>query len=173
MTVVRAGLLADLPALTRIYNHYVRSSPVTFDTGEFSVESRREWFGHFARAGPHRLMVAVAAEQVIGYATSSPLRAKPGYSTSVETTVYCHPEATGRGVGSALYRELLAALTEEDLHRAYAGVALPNAASVRLHERHGFRAIGTYAEVGRKFGRYWDVRWFERELPWPAGQPSG
>lgn len=158
-------MLADLAALTDIYNHYVRSSPVTFDTEERSVEQRHEWFGHYAVTGPHRLMVAVAGEQVVGYATSSPLRPKPGYSTSVETTVYCHPGFTGRGVGSSLYRELFSALAGEDLHRAYAGVALPNGASVALHERHGFRAIGTFGEVGRKFGRYWHVRWYERGLP--------
>lgn len=162
-------MLTDLPALTDIYHHYVRTSPVTFDTEESSVEQRHEWFRHYAVTGPHRLMVAVAGddvlgEQVVGYATSSRLRPKPGYSTSVETTVYCHPGFTGRGVGSSLYGELLEALADEDLHRAYAGVALPNDASVALHERHGFRAIGTYAEVGRKFGRYWDVRWYEREL---------
>jgi phosphinothricin acetyltransferase len=68
-------------------------------------------------------------------------------------------------VGSALYRALFEQLATEDLHRAYAGVALPNDASVALHERFGFRAIGTTGEVGRKFGRYWDVRWFERPLP--------
>jgi phosphinothricin acetyltransferase len=79
--------------------------------------------------------------------------------------VYCAAEATGRGVGSSLYTALFAALADEDVHRAYAGVALPNDASIALHERHGFRVIGTYAEVGRKFGRYWDVRWFERPLP--------
>ena len=109
---------ADLPALTDIYNHYVRSSPVTFDTDELRVEQRREWFGHYAVTGPHRLMVAFDGEQVLGYATSSRLRPKPGYSTSVETTVYCHPGSTGRGVGSSLYGALLAALAGEDLHRA-------------------------------------------------------
>jgi phosphinothricin acetyltransferase len=109
--------------------------------------------------------VAVDGDSALGYATSSPFRPKPGYVTSVEMTVYLRPDATGRGLGTLLYSELLSALAGEDLHRAYAGVALPNDASVALHERVGFRVIGTYVEVGRKFGRYWDVRWFERELP--------
>jgi phosphinothricin acetyltransferase len=60
-----------------------------------------------------------------------------------------------------LYEALLDALRVEDVHRAYAGLALPNPASVALHERFGFREIGTYREVGRKFGRYWSVRWYE------------
>jgi phosphinothricin acetyltransferase len=165
VTDVRAAVPDDLPALTDLYNHYVRSSPVTFDIEEFTVEQRREWFGHYRDTGPHRLMVAVDGEHVLGYATSSIFRVKPAYATSVETTVYCDPDATGRGVGSALYSALFAALADEDVHRAYAGVALPNDASIALHERHGFQVIGTYAEVGRKFGRYWDVRWFERPLP--------
>jgi phosphinothricin acetyltransferase len=168
LTVVRAALLADVPALTNIYNHYVRTSGVTFDTTEFTVEARQEWFSHYATTGPHRLLVAVdgdSAGKVHGYATSSPFRSKPGYATSVETSIYLRPEATGQGLGTLLYRAIFDALAGQDLHRAYAGVALPNDASVRLHERLGFRAIGTYVEVGRKFGRYWDVLWLERSLP--------
>ncbi|MGZ4610458.1 MAG: N-acetyltransferase family protein [Actinomycetes bacterium] len=165
MTVVRPGGLGDLPALTDIYNHYVRSGAATFDIAELTVEQRREWLLHYAESGPHRLLVAVVDGEVVGYATSGPFRAKPAYATSVETSVYCRADSTGRGLGRLLYGELFAALAGEDLHRAYAGVALPNDASVALHERAGFRAVGTYAEVGRKFGRYWDVRWFERALP--------
>lgn len=168
MTVVRAALPADVPALTDIYNHYVRTSGVTFDTTEFTAQQRQEWFSHYATTGPHRLLVAVdsgAAGMVLGYATSSPFRPKPGYVTSVETSVYLRPDAIGRGLGTLLYRAMFDALAGQDLHRAYAGVALPNDASVRLHERLGFREIGTFAEVGRKFGRYWDVLWFERSLP--------
>ena len=165
MTIIRAAEPADLPALTEIYNHYVRTSGVTFDTTEFTVEARQEWFAHYCATGPHRLLVACEDDDVLGYATSSPFRPKPGYATSVETSVYLRPDATGRGLGRELYGALLAALAEQDLHRAYAGVALPNDASVALHERLGFRELGTYVEVGRKFGRYWDVRWFERSLP--------
>ena len=168
MIVVRAAVLADVPALTDIYNHYVRTSGVTFDTTEFTVEARQEWFSHYATTGPHRLLVAVdgdSADMVLGYASSSPFRPKPGYLTSVETSVYLRPDATGRGIGTTLYRAMFDALAGQDLHRAYAGVALPNVASVRLHERLGFREVGTYVEVGRKFDRYWDVLWFERPLP--------
>lgn len=165
MTDVRPAAVRDLPALTDIYNHYVRSGATTFDTTEFGVDERRDWFSHYAGDGPHRLLVAVDAGAVVGYATSSPFRVKPAYATSVETSVYCRADATGRGLGTLLYGALFDALAAQDLHRAYAGVALPNDASVALHQRLGFRSIGTYVEVGRKFGRYWDVRWFERALP--------
>jgi phosphinothricin acetyltransferase len=164
-SVVRGAQPADLPALTDIYNHYVRTSGITFDVTPFTVEERQEWFSHHATTGPHRLLVAVDDEEVLGYATSSPFRPKPGYVTSVETSVYLRPDATGRGLGTLLYRALFDAIAHEDLHRAYAGVALPNDASVTLHERLGFRRLGTYVEVGRKFERYWDVLWFERSLP--------
>ncbi|MFC3572904.1 GNAT family N-acetyltransferase [Streptomyces yaanensis] len=163
---VRPGVENDLKALTDIYNHYVRETPITFDTASFTPEERRPWLLSHPEDGPHRLMVATPtdSQEILGYATSSAYRAKPAYSTSVEVTVYLAPHATGRGVGTHLYKALFETLADEDLHRAYAGIAQPNEASVRLHERFGFRHVGTYREVGRKFGRYWDVAWYEKEL---------
>ncbi|MFD5539807.1 GNAT family N-acetyltransferase [Streptomyces sp. NPDC127079] len=163
---VRLGNEGDLAALTEIYNHYVRETPITFDTVAFTPEERRPWLLSHPEDGPYRLMVAAApdSQEILGYATSSPYRAKPAYATSVETTVYVAPHAGRRGVGTLLYRALFEALAGQDLHRAYAGIAQPNEASTRLHERFGFGYVGTYREVGRKFGRYWDVAWYERPL---------
>src|SRR3954453_4869249 len=163
---VRPGTEADLETLTDIYNHYVRETPITFDTAVFTPEERRPWLLSHPEDGPHRLRVAVDAEsqEILGYATSSPHRPKPAYGTSVETTVYVAPQAGRRGIGTLLYKALFEALSGEDLHRAYAGIAQPNEASTRLHERFGFRYVGTYREVGRKFGRYWDVAWYEKDL---------
>lgn len=163
---VRPGVEADLTALTALYNHYVRETPITFDTEPFTPKERRPWLLSHPEDGPHRLRVAADADsqEILGYATSSPYRAKPAYATSVETTVYVAPGAGGRGIGSLLYTSLFDALAAEDLHRAYAAVAQPNEASARLHARFGFRHVGTYREVGRKFGRYWDVAWYEKPL---------
>ncbi|MFJ9904972.1 GNAT family N-acetyltransferase [Streptomyces sp. NPDC101152] len=163
---VRPGVEADLEALTDLYNHYVRETPITFDTAVFTAEERRPWLLSHPEDGPHRLKVAADADtqEILGYATSSPYRPKPAYGTSVEVTVYVAPHAGGRGIGTLLYKALFASLAGEDLHRAYAGIAQPNEASTRLHERFGFRHVGTYREVGRKFGRYWDVAWYEKEL---------
>ncbi|WP_405860623.1 GNAT family N-acetyltransferase [Streptomyces sp. NBC_01515] len=167
---VRPGVESDLDALTDIYNHYVRETPITFDTAPFTPEERRPWLLSHPEDGPYRLKVAVDgtfqgnSQRILGYATSSPYRAKPAYSTSVEVTVYLAPDAGGRGIGTLLYKALFEALADEDVHRAYAGIAQPNEASTRLHERFGFRHIGVHREVGRKFGRYWDVAWYEREL---------
>ena len=163
--LVRPGSAADVPALTDLYNHYVEHSHITFDLEPWTVEARREWFEHYGETGRHRLLVAAEGEHVLGYATSSSFRDKAAYDTSVEVTVYCAPGAGRRGVGSALYSALFAALSDQDVHRAYAGIARPNEASLALHRRFGFVEVGTYREVGRMFDRYWDVTWFERPLP--------
>jgi phosphinothricin acetyltransferase len=160
--VTRPGAIRDLDALTRIYNHYVENTHVTFDLAPFTVEERREWFGHYGPSGPHRLLVAERAGAVLGYATSGQFRDKAAYNPSVETTVYCAPDSAGQGIGTALYAALFAALREEDVHMAYAGVALPNEGSLALHRRFGFTEIGTFREVGRKFDKWWDVTWMER-----------
>ncbi|WP_405948582.1 GNAT family N-acetyltransferase [Streptomyces prunicolor] len=167
---VRPGVESDLDALTELYNHYVRETPITFDTVPFTPEERRPWLLSHPEDGPYRLKVAVDgtfqgnSQRILGYATSSPYRVKPAYSTSVEVTVYLAPDFGGRGIGTLLYKALFEALETEDVHRAYAGIAQPNEASTRLHERFGFRYIGVHREVGRKFGRYWDVAWHEKEL---------
>jgi len=163
--LVRRPVGRDLPALTDIYNHYVKTSPATFDLEPASLQARREWMSRYADAGPHRLLVATLGDAIVGYATSGKLREKPGYLPSVETTVYVHPDHQARGIGARLYATLFAALAGEDVHRAYAAVVLPNPASVALHVRFGFAPVGTYSEAGRKFGRYWDVQWFERPVP--------
>jgi phosphinothricin acetyltransferase len=107
-------------------------------------------------------MVAEENGLVLGYAGTMGFRPKAAYDTTVELTIYCAQEAIGKKVGSRLYSALFEALKKEDINRYVAGYTLPNAASAALHERFGFQAVGVYTEVGRKFGRYWDVAWMER-----------
>jgi phosphinothricin acetyltransferase len=162
---LRPATLDDLPALTAIYNHYVINTTITFDLEPFSPESRRPWFDAHTAAGRHRLLVATDSDDaVLGYATSSRWRPKAAYDTTVESSVYCRPDTVGRGIGKALYSALFDALAAEDVHRVVAGVSLPNPASVALHQRCGFRQVGVFSSVGLKFGKYWDVAWFERAL---------
>jgi len=161
---VRPATGDDLEAVNDIYNHYVAESHITFDVEPVSMEQRREWFTHYGPAGRHRLFVAEDGGRVVGFASSSRFRPKPGYLTSVETSVYLEPDATGRGAGSRLYESLFKSLEGEDVHRAYAGIALPNPASIALHEKFGFKRVAHFTEQGRKFGRYWDVAWFEKPL---------
>jgi phosphinothricin acetyltransferase len=163
-TVIRAADRDDLPRLTEIYNHYVVHTPITFDIEPWSVERRVTWFEQFAKAGRYRLLVAEQAGRVAGYAGTTRFRPKAAYDTTVETTIYCAPDAAGKGIGTKLYAALFARLADEDVHRVVAGYVPPNPASARLHERFGFRPVGTFTENGYKFGRYWDVRWMERPL---------
>jgi phosphinothricin acetyltransferase len=162
--VVRAAVEEDLPALTVIYNHYVLHSAITFDVTPFAPAERLPWFRDHATSGRYRLLVAEDSSGIVGYATTSRWRPKPAYDTTVESSVYCRHDAIGRGIGTLLYRALFEAIAGEDVHQIVAGVALPNDASLRLHEKLGFRRVGVFSGVGRKFDRFWDVAWFERPL---------
>ena len=162
---IRHARESDLAAIDRLYNHYVQTSHITFDIDPLTAEERREWFRVFSDQGRHQLFVAYRGSQFLGYAHSKPLRPKGAYGTSVETTIYLDPAQTRGGVGRKLYGVLLDALRREDVHRAYGGIALPNDGSVAFHEKMGFRQMARYDEVGRKFGEYWSVVWYEMGLP--------
>jgi phosphinothricin acetyltransferase len=161
---VRAATADDLAAINDIYNHYVVESHCTFDLTPVDMDFRREWFTHYSEGGRHRVFVAADGERVLGYASSSRFRPKPGYETSVEASVYLAPDAQGKGIGARLYGRLFDGLDGVDVHRAYAGIALPNPASIALHERFGFKRVALFTEQGRKFDRYWDVAWYEKPL---------
>jgi phosphinothricin acetyltransferase len=154
----------DLPALLDIYNHYVVHTPVTFDLEPRTLAQRQEWLDQFSPAGKYRCFVAVHGGRAIGYACSAKFKEKEAYATSIETSIYLAPGEAGQGIGSRLYGTLFDALKGEDIHRAFGGVTLPNAPSVGVHRALGFDHIGTYPQIGRKFGRYWDVALFVKPL---------
>lgn len=163
--LIRHGKQDDLPRLLTIYNHYIEHSHATFDTELQTLDQRREWFEGFSEKGPHQLFVVEMGDGIAGYASSRVFRARAAYDRSVETSIYLASERAGMGLGSALYAHLLEVLEEEEtVHRAYGGVSIPNEASVALHQRFGFKRVATFSEVGFKFGRYWDVAWFERAV---------
>ena len=162
LVIIHPAVRGHLARLTEIYNYYVIHTPVTFDIEPYTVEQRENWFGQFAVSGRYRLLVAERNGSVLGYAGTTRFRPKAAYETTVETTVYCAPEAVGQGMGSLLYAALFESLKGEDIRRFVAGYTLPNPASAALHERFGFKRVGVFTENGRKFGRYWDVVWNER-----------
>lgn len=162
MADIRPATLSDLESLNDLYNHYVRTSPATFDIEEISMEARQGWFEEFG--GRYRLIVAVEGDRVLGYAHTKRFRPKEAYAPSVESTVYVAHDQMGRGLGRRLYEALFAAIADQDIHRIFAGITMPNPASVALHESFGFRQVALFTEQGRKFDRYWDVAWFEKEL---------
>ncbi len=161
---LRHAIPDDLEALTNIYNHYVRHSIATFDTTPFNPDARRTWLAHFAIGSPHQLWLAVQGGIILGYASSSQYRPKAAYDTSIETSVYLHPDHLGAGIGHTLYAHLFKRLSVFDLHRAYAGIAQPNPASVALHQSFDFNLVGTFSEAGQKFGGYHNVDWYEKWL---------
>jgi phosphinothricin acetyltransferase len=154
--------------LVNIYNHYVERSHCTFDVNPFTTASRTAWFQQFVEP-IYQCLVAcqigpTQTEEVIGYACSMPFRSKPAYFSSVEMSIYITDEAGTQGVGTHLYTALFKQLKGQSLHRAYAGITLPNEPSISLHEKFGFTKTGHFHEVGYKFDRYWDVAWFEKRL---------
>src|SRR5437870_5915482 len=130
--LIRPASRSDLPRLTEIYNYFVMNTPVTFDVEPTTVERRAAWFEQFALTGRYRLLVAEENGVVVGYAGTTRFRAKPAYETTVETTIYCSPEAVGKGIGSRLYAALFEAIATEDIHRIVAGYTLPNPSSQAL-----------------------------------------
>jgi phosphinothricin acetyltransferase len=161
---IRPATSDDLSGVNDVYNQYVAETHYTFDVEPMTIDARREWFAHYDTSGRYRVMVAVSQGVIVGFASSSRFRPKPAYETSIETSVYLSPESVGRGAGSRLYEALFKGLEGEDVHRAYAGIALPNPASIGLHERFGFKRVAHFTEQGRKFGRYWDVAWYEKPI---------
>ena len=162
---IRPGESDDLNRLVEIYNYYVTNTHATFDTTPFLVTDRIYWFNQFTEDGPYRLVVAAANNDVIGYATSTCYNAREGYKTSVETTIYMDPAECGRGAGSLLYSVLIDQLVADPaIHRAYSAIALPNDASVALHQKLGFCRVGSFHEIGIKFDKYWDVDRFEKDV---------
>jgi len=162
---IRHAEQADLPILLDIYNHYVVHTPVTFDIEPRTLAQRRAWFDEFSRTGRHQCFVAVIDSKPIGYACSHRFKEKAAYDPTISTSIYLAPTVVRQGIGRALYAALFEALKDEDIHRAYGGITLPNEGSVGLHQAMGFRHIGTETQVGRKFDRFWDVALYERQMP--------
>ena len=152
----------DAEAIRSIYNPEVLESTVTFDLVPRSLEEQRAWMT--ARSGAHAVLVAERDGEVVGFASLSSYRDRPAYSTTVEDSVYVSRECRGAGVGSALLNELVRLGSAHGFHTAIARIVGNHEASIALHARCGFEAIGTEREVGRKFGRWLDVVLMQRLL---------
>lgn len=162
--LIRRAERADLPALLDIYNHYVIHTPVNFDIEPRTLAQREEWFAQFSPSGKYQCFVAQEGGKAVGYACATSFKEKAAYATTIETSIYCAPDRGGQGIGRRLYATLFDALEGEDIHRAFGGITLPNEASVAVHKAMGFRHIGTYDRVGRKFDQYWDVALFLKDM---------
>lgn len=162
--VIRRATAGDLDDITRIYDHYIIDSHVSFDTEPWSRQRRIDWWEE--RQTHPRLVVMVVEVDggVAGAAYSSWYRPKVGYQRTVETSVVLDPAHVGVGLGTSLYAALLGELAAVETHRAYAVVALPNDASVALHHKLGFIDVGVEDECGWKLGRYWSTLTLEKRF---------
>ena len=162
--IVRQARLGDAAGINAVYNPFILASPATFETVPIDEPTRRLWL-EIRLANPRwPVIVAEDSGGIVGFANASAFDERQAYETSVKVSVFIAPEGQGRGLGARLYEALFAALATADVHRAYALIVAPNPASVRLHEQFGFNHVSTLDEVGRKFGRYYSVMWFEKRL---------
>lgn len=168
--MIRPAGEADIPVINAIQNHYIRTTHIHFATEPVAdAEALAEW-----KAGRARLPCLVADEsgQVAGFARASAWKSRCAYAWSVEVSVYLEPAARGRGLGRALYERLFPILRAQGYRSAIAGIALPNDASVRLHEAVGMRHCGTFERVGYKLGRWWNVGYWQIDLADPDSAPA-
>ena len=155
--IIRKAERTDIEALLEIYNHEVVYGVSTLDINPRTFEQWSEWYENH-NIKNHPLIVAVDEGTVTGYATLSSYRQKEAYASTVELSIYVHPEHRGKGVGSVLMSEIIAmAKEDETVHTVVSVITSGNAASERLHNKFGFIFSGTIREVGMKFGNYLDI----------------
>ena len=160
---IRIASADDAEAIAAIYAPIVRDTTISF---EWTPPSAAEFRSRISKTlAKYPWLVAVdAGDQVAGYVYASGHRDPPSYQWSVNTSVYIRDDSRGQGVGTRLYAALFEHLVALGHHRAFAGIALPNQASVALHESIGFEPIGVYRAVGYKFGAWRDVGWWQKAL---------
>ena len=160
--IIRPARVEDTEAIREIYAPIVETTTISFEETPPSVEEMARRIEILSSEYP--FLVAERDGKLVGYAYASQHRTRAAYRTSVDVAVYAHADARGTGVGRTLYGELLPRAASRGYHAAFAGIALPNPASVALHEKVGFTPIGVYREVGQKFGHWLDVGWWQKVL---------
>jgi phosphinothricin acetyltransferase len=159
--MIRDVNLNDADALTTMYNHYIKTSGVTFEETTISSDEMRSRIKkiHFTNDFP--FLVYEEDGEVIGYAYATTFRERVAYRFTVESTVYVDPKHFGKGIGRKLYQVLIDQLKEKEYHSVIGVITLPNDPSIQLHESFGFKKVGHFTEVGKKFNRWMDVGFWE------------
>ena len=161
--LIRDAVASDLDSITAIYNSIVMSSTAIYSDQPATLENRKDWWrGRIAQDYP--LLVSVAEERLLGYATFGDFRPWPGYRLTVEGTVHIRDDVRGRGIGTELLTELTARARRCGKHMMVAGVDSENTASLHFLERFGFQPAGRLREVGFKFDRYLDLCFLQYKL---------
>jgi phosphinothricin acetyltransferase len=160
--MIRPCVQEDAARICAIYNHYVRETVVTFEESPVEEPEMARRIAEVTSRLPW--LVWDSDEGILGYAHASPWKSRAAYRHAVEASIYLSPHATGRGLGTRLYEALLEELRKRDLHCVIGGAALPNPASVALHEKLGFTQVAEFRQVGYEFGRWIDVAYWELVL---------
>lgn len=160
--MIRNATPADAPVICAIYNQYVAASVATFEEHPVPVAGMGARIAEITQSLPWLLVEE--RRTVAGYAYATVWKPRQAYRYTVETTIYMKSAACSRGLGIRLYGALITALEARGVHSALAGIALPNPASIALHERLGFRQVGRLEQVGWKLGRWVDVGYWQRIL---------
>lgn len=160
----------DGAGASEVYRPAVETSPASFELDPPDADEMAGRMRRILERAPW--LVAVDDGRVIGYAYSSAHRERAAYRWSVDVSAYVHPEWQGRGVGRSLYTPLFEAIRTQGFVNVFAGVTLPNDASVRLHRSFGLEEIGVFREVGYKFGAWHDVTWYGTRLQDPSDPPA-
>ncbi len=167
---IRPAEADDAGGVAAIYAPIVRNTPISFELDPPDADEMKRRIERTAARTPW--LVCTTGTALVGYAYATGHRERAAYRWSVDVSAYVHEAARGRGVGAGLYEALLGILRVQGFHRAYAGITLPNAASVGLHESVGFRPVGVYRAVGFKCGTWHDVGWWERALAEASDSPA-
>lgn len=162
--LIRDAAEADLSAIRDIYNHAVEHTTAIWNETLVDLDNRLEWF-RMRKSRGFPVIVAEMDGKVAGYASYGDWRAFDGYRHTVEHSVYVDKDCRGAGIGEKLMRALIERASAGDIHVMIAGIEAENTASVRLHEKLGFRIAGTFSEVGIKFGRWLDLTCMELRVP--------
>lgn len=160
--IIRRAKPSDATEIAEIYREYVRETIVTFETEFVSPDAMAERIRE--KLNGHEWLVAAVDDAVVGYAYFGTFRPRAAYARTVESTIYLAPKAMGQGIGSALYAALIDSARARGFREMLGVIALPNPASIRLHEALGFRRAGLLRRVGSKFGKAIDVGLWQRSL---------
>jgi phosphinothricin acetyltransferase len=161
---IRVASATDAKGIAGIYNYYIRESVITFEESDVSVDEMSDRITKIAALSLPWL-VAEQDNAIVGYAYATKWRERSAYRFAVESSVYLDHSVTGKGTGKQLYRELLSRLRDKKIIRTViGGIALPNDASIALHERLGFTKVAHFNEVGFKFERWVDVAYWQLQL---------
>ncbi len=157
--MIRKATTTDAEQICNIYNYYIENTVISFEEAPVSIQQMQKRIKTISEAFPW--IVFEVDQQILGYAYATLWKERSAYRYSVESTVYLSPQAVGQSLGTQLYKHLISQLKQTEIHSVIACIALPNMASIALHEKIGYKKVAHFKQVGRKFDQWIDVGFWE------------